>query len=239
MNARQPQTSIKQILVSDIPGLATVLDPNLKNPWGMSDLGWSPFWVSDQRTNLATTYNVTGATSVSNAGLVISLPGPGNGPTGQVSNANPDSFNVNGSPGSPALFIFATLDGTIAAWNPILGTSATVKASTLGAVYTGLGINAAQTKLYAADFIGGRIDAFDDMFNPVSPLPGAFGTPAAIAALGLRPFNVQDFGGTVFVTYAPPDDDEAIAGEGAVAEFTEDGALITTIVGGPLASPWG
>ena len=70
-------------LVSDIPGLATVTDPNLKNPWGMSDLGGSPFWVSDQGTNLATLYNVTGATNVSNAGLVVSLPRPAMAPRGK------------------------------------------------------------------------------------------------------------------------------------------------------------
>jgi uncharacterized protein (TIGR03118 family) len=223
-------------LVSDIPGLATVTDPGLKNPWGMSQLGQGPFWVSDQATNLATLYKVTGATNVSNAGLVVSLPGPSKGPTGQVSNANLVSFQVGGS---RALFIFATLDGTIAAWNPSLGTSAAVQRETPGAVYTGLGINTAQTELYAANAVGGTIDVFDSMFAPVVLQPGAFATPVAIAASGFRPFNVQDLGGTVFVTYAPPDDDEATAGQGAVAEFTEDGALITTIVGAPLASPWG
>jgi uncharacterized protein (TIGR03118 family) len=201
----------------------------------MSQLGKGPFWVSDQGTNLATLYNVIGATNVSLAPLVVSIPTAA-GPTGQVSNANLTSFQVDGS---HAVFIFVTLDGTIAAWNPSLGTSATVQKETPGAVYTGLGINTAQNELYAANFAGGRIDVFDDMFAPVALLPGAFATPAAIATSGFRPFNVQDLGGTVFVTYAPPDDDEATAGEGAMAEFTEDGALITTIVGGPLASPWG
>ena len=34
-------------LVSDVPGVATTLDPNLKNPWGVSFSPTSPFWVSD------------------------------------------------------------------------------------------------------------------------------------------------------------------------------------------------
>jgi len=41
-------------LVSDIPGFAAVTDPNLQNPWGVSFSPTSPFWVSDQATNVAT-----------------------------------------------------------------------------------------------------------------------------------------------------------------------------------------
>ena len=76
----------------------------------------------------------------------------------------------------------------------------------------------------------------------------AFATPPAVVALehtlgmDFVPFNVQDLGGNVFVTYAPaghPAQTSATAGEGAVAWFTENGVLENTIVGGPLASPWG
>ena len=44
-------------LASDIPGLAANLDPNLKNPWGMSFTVTSPFWVSNQGSNNSTLYN--------------------------------------------------------------------------------------------------------------------------------------------------------------------------------------
>jgi hypothetical protein len=40
-------------LVSDIPGLATILDTSLVNPWGISHSATSPFWVSNQGTNTA------------------------------------------------------------------------------------------------------------------------------------------------------------------------------------------
>jgi hypothetical protein len=36
-------------LVSDIPGLATITDPKLRNPWGVSHSSTSPFWVSNDR----------------------------------------------------------------------------------------------------------------------------------------------------------------------------------------------
>lgn len=224
-------------LVSDIPSLAALTDANLKNPWGMSDLGGSPFWVSNQVTNTSTLYAVHG-TNVSPVGLVVSTPttasGP-QGPTGQASNPDPASFLLNGT---RSLFIFANLNGTISAWNGTAGTSAVVEATTSGAVYTGLAVVSSQAKLLAADNANGKIDAFDANFAPM-PLSGAFDTPAAIAKKGFVPFNVQDIGGKVFVTYAPVEDGKALAGQGAIAEFTEAGALTKTIIGGPLASPWG
>ena len=148
-------------LVSDIPGLAAVTDPALKNPWGVSASATSPFWVSDQGTNSATLYSVTGSTGVSKVNInppsgLVAIPttptGP-QGPTGQVSNANAASFPVgNGGNGQSARFIFADLNGTISAWNA--GASSVVQATTPGAVYTGLAINGAQTRLYAANDAG-------------------------------------------------------------------------------------
>src|SRR5215470_2795747 len=53
-------------LVSDVPGLATITDPRLVNPWGMSESPTgSPFWTLNQGTNSATLYAVTGTTTVS------------------------------------------------------------------------------------------------------------------------------------------------------------------------------
>src|ERR1700749_2664840 len=51
-------------LVSDIPGLATITDPLLMNPWGISHSATSPFWTSNQVTNSSTLYAVTGSTNV-------------------------------------------------------------------------------------------------------------------------------------------------------------------------------
>jgi hypothetical protein len=41
-------------LVSDLPGLATITDPMLVNPWGMSHTATSPIWTSNQGTDTAT-----------------------------------------------------------------------------------------------------------------------------------------------------------------------------------------
>jgi uncharacterized protein (TIGR03118 family) len=234
-------------LVSDIPGLATITEPKLVNPWGVSHSTTSPFWTSNQGTQTATLFAVTDRTKVSKvninppAGFVAIPPMGTGGPTGQVSNVNTSSFPVNnGGDGGSAHFIFANLNGTISAWDT--GTTAFIQVTTPGATYTGLAINGAQTQLYAANGAGsGSVDVFDSSFTPVSLGDSAFVNPALPA--GLVPFNVRDIGGNIYVTYAPagrPAQISAPLGAGAVAIFDEDGNFITQLItGGRLAAPWG
>ena len=239
-------------LVSDIAGLGTITDPSLENPWGVSHPAGGPFWISDQGTNLTNLWAVTGPTTVTKMTGVnpptgnIAIPPGGTGavgPTGQVNNANTSSFLVgNGGNGGSAHFIFANLNGTISAWDT--GATSFVQVTTPGANYSGLAVNQAQTQLYAANQAGtGSINVFNSAFAPVSLGAGAFATPAAIGALGLVPFNVQDIAGKVYVTYAPSglaNQRAATAGMGAVAVFTESGTLLQTLSNGSqLAAPWG
>jgi uncharacterized protein (TIGR03118 family) len=234
-------------LVSDIPGLATITDPELVNPWGVAHSTTSPFWSSNQGKSTATLYAVTNNTTVTkvpiNGNGIVNIPttatGP-QGPTGQVNNTNTSSFLVgNGGDGGSAHFIFANLNGTIAAWDT--GTTAFIQVTTPGAVYTGLAINGAQTRLYAADAAGGQVDVFDSTFAPLSLVASAFVNPALPA--GLVPFNVRDIGGNIYVVYAPagrPAEISAPLGAGAVAIFDEDGNFITQLIAGSrLAAPWG
>jgi len=234
-------------LVSDIAGLATITDAELVNPWGVSHSPTSPFWVSNQGKNTATLYAVTDETNVTKVPIngtgIVNIPktaaGP-QGPTGQVNNANTSSFLVKGGDGKSAHFIFANLNGTISAWDA--GPTAFIQVTTPGAVYTGLAINGAQTRLYAADDVPpGRIDVFDSSFNQVNLGPDAFKDPSLPA--GFVPFNAQDIGGDVYVTYAPAgllNMRQAPLGAGTVAIFDEDGNFIKELVAGSrLAAPWG
>ena len=234
-------------LVSDIAGLATITDAELVNPWGVSHSPTSPFWVSNQGKNTATLYAVTDETNVKKVPIngtgIVNIPktaaGP-QGPTGQVNNANTSSFLVKGGDGKSAHFIFANLNGTISAWDA--GPTAFIQVTTPGAVYTGLAINGAQTRLYAADDVPpGRIDVFDSSFNQVNLGPDAFKDPSLPA--GFVPFNAQDIGGDVYVTYAPAglqNMRQAPLGAGTVAIFDEDGNFIKELVAGSrLAAPWG
>src|SRR5262249_69556 len=149
---------VQHNLVSNIPGLATIADPLLVNPWGFSHSATSPFWVSNQGTNTTTLYSVTGATNVAKVNIngtgFVSIPttasGCPKGPTGQVNNTNASSFLVgNGGNGTRASFIFANLNGTISAWNG--GMTAFTQTTVPGAVFTSLAINQAQNQLYAAN----------------------------------------------------------------------------------------
>src|SRR5215471_4153410 len=241
-------------LVSDIPGLATITDPQLKNPWGVSHRLTSPFWISNQRApsgqeeNTATLYNVIGETTVSKVNInpptgFVAIPttdsGP-QGPTGQVNNTNTSSFPVAHEAGTSARFIFANLNGTISAWDG--GPKAFVQNSgAAGTVYTGLAINQAQTRLYAANTSLGRIDVFDSNFHAFSLGADRFVDPSL--PTGLVPFNVQQIDGKVYVVYAPagrPAQQMAPLGAGAVAVFDEDGNFIRELVSGSrLAAPWG
>ena len=238
-------------LVSNMPGLATITDSSLVNPWGVSFANGSPVWISDQGTQTSPLFSVTGSTGVSGPLFTVNIPPAGvSGPTGQVANASGSGFNVgNGGNGKAANFIFANLNGSIAAWNgaPVNGVSTQTQAftqtSVAGASFTGLAINSTDTRLFAANDAGaGSIDVFNRSFNMESLGGNAFATPTAVMAAGLVPFNVTDLGGNVFVTYAPSGhaaQTAAVAGQGAVAEFSESGALENMKVGGQLASPWG
>jgi uncharacterized protein (TIGR03118 family) len=238
---------IQTNLVSNIPGLATITDPLLVNPWGMSRSSTSPFWTSNQGTNSATLYAVTGSTTVSkvvavNANGFVGIPttvGGPQGPTGQVNNTNTASFQLTpGNASTSARFIFADLNGTISGWAG--GLTSTIQVTTPGALYTGLAINNAGTRLYAADNAGGHINVFDSSFTQVS-LPGAFLDPNLPA--GLVPFNVQNIDGKIYVTYAPiglAAQRAATLGQGVVNVFDENGVLLQRIItDSQLAAPWG
>jgi uncharacterized protein (TIGR03118 family) len=231
-------------LVSDVADLgASIVDPNLVNPWGSSRLPTSPFWISNQGTNTSTLYAVTNTLSVTKQALTVDIPTTGSGPqgpTGQVANTT-SSFQVtSGTVTAAARFIFADLNGTISGWNGT-GTAAVVAVPSVpGVVYTGLAIQTSpQPMLYAAQ--AGGIDVFNGSFTKVNTIA----TPSAISNRGLVPFNVQSIGDKVYATYAPAglaNQRGATPGMGAVAVFNASGTLLQTILGGPnvpLASPWG
>src|ERR1700746_1502664 len=73
-------------LVSDIPGLAAVTDPNLLNPWGLTASSTSPFWVSDNTAGVATLYDGQGNIVPLVVTIPTNTPGVAGSPTGTVFN---------------------------------------------------------------------------------------------------------------------------------------------------------
>src|SRR5262245_23719067 len=227
-------------LVSDFPvGVEGVnpqiSDPNLLNPWGMAFSPTSPFWISDQVTGVSTLYSVNQSDVVQKVALTVTIPSmvaqpahgfnPLTGPTGTVWNGTSD-FQIAAPTGTvPALFIFATLEGTIAGWNPGsnagLNTAQIVVNEGPEEEFTGLAMasSGGQNYLYTADprFVPG-IDVFDTHFNKVT-LAGNFVDPKLPP--GFAPYNIQNINGLLYVTYQTP-----ASGGGVVAVFNPDGTFV-------------
>jgi len=256
-------------LDANVSGVAESTDPQLINGWGLARSSGSPWWVSDQGTGVATLYNGAGAKQ----GLVVTIPKsdpsdktfPTGTPTGMIPNSNTTDFPV--APNKPAAFIFSTLDGTIAAWNPTVGntpgvpgpsTNATTVARTKdGSVFTGLTSAFIDGKryLYVANFSKGRIDVFDNTFQPFklkskdhdrddsySDDDKAF-TDERLPR-NFVPFNVQAIGNDIVVTYAlhfagNPFETPG-PGLGFVDIYSSKGKLLRRLEHGDwLNAPWG
>ena len=227
----------KTNLVSDIPGLAITTDSNLVNPWGISAGPNTPMWVSDNNAGVTTLYSGSGQ----KVPLTVKIPQPngsdGGTPTGTVFSRTND-FNAD-------FFLFATEDGTVAGWKPSDGTRARIEVDRsgigAGAVYKGLalGANATGAHLYASNFRFGTVDVFNSSFRLVT-LAGSFTDPGIPA--GFAPFNIQNLGGVLFVTYALQNaakhDDVAGPGNGFVDAFDLNGTLLRRVASGAtLNSP--
>jgi uncharacterized protein (TIGR03118 family) len=128
--------------------------------------------------------------------------------------------------------------------------------TTVGAVYKGIAIATVDGKprLYATDFHNGHVDVFDANFQPVTVGKGSdkgkgddqgddngffLGRPR-----GFAPFNIQNIGDTLFVTFAKQDaakhDNVDGAGLGLVGAFRPTGKLIRWFQHvDALNAPWG
>ncbi len=110
-------------LLSDVPGLAPVLDPLLVNPWGISLTASSPFWVANNGTS--TTQLIRGDVPASAPVVLNASPQtvtiPGGLPTGTVANPVAAEFVLPGACAAApcgANFLFASITGNITGWDP-------------------------------------------------------------------------------------------------------------------------
>jgi len=216
-------------LVSNQVGGAKHVDPLLVNAWGLVYGPGTPFWISDNGSGWATLYDGSGIKQNLDV-LVPTAGGDGPGtPTGTVFNGS-QGFQVKGK---AALFLFATLDGTISAWSPQVNLNASiVAASTPGAVYTGLAITSHTSGnfLFAADNANNKVDIFDGTFTLVN----SFTDPTVPA--GFSAFGIQNFGGLLYVSYAS----SSGGAGGFINIYSEGGVLLKRLAqGSPLNQPWG
>ena len=264
-------------------------DPNLLNPWGVTEIPTgSSFWIANNAAGVATLYNVPhdAPNTVTKNPRVVSIPTPGHpldssgAPTGTVFNittlpGSTPGFMISGVEGdgvtktsAPAIFLFATEDGTIVGWNPGVfppgqtgsnppgsnfgiialdnsgnnfDPNANVKT---GAVYKGLAIatdSNGMTRLYVTNFRSGMVEAYDVNFAAVAS-PPAFVDPKLPDSYA--PFNIVPINGELFVTFAVQNaekhDDVAGQSHGIVDVFELDGTFRQRFAQhDQLNSPWG
>lgn len=233
-------TSFSQLnLVTDDQSAnpAKITDVALKNVWGISYGPTSPFWVSNNGTGTSTLYNVDPLTNdTSKRPLTVSIPGNGS-VTGQVFNGNSTAFKGD-------RFIFVSEDGTVSGWRGALGTTAeTLVAGSSANIYKGVAeaTISGNSYIYAANFKSGAID----VINGASGAPGLSGNfTDPTLPVGYAPFNIQNLGDKLYVTYAlqTPGSGDEMAGDhlGLVDVFSTQGDLLNRIAsGGTLNAPWG
>jgi uncharacterized protein (TIGR03118 family) len=221
----------------------TTVDPDLVNCWGISRSSTGTWWASDKGKGVATLYNGTGVKQ----SLTVTIPQSGQNatgtPTGIVFNGSTD-FDVES--GKPAVFIFAAFDGTISAWNPGANPTVAIQKvqATPGSVLTGATIaqSKGQNFLYVTDVHEGKIRAFDGNFSPVKLPDAAFQDDHL--SKKFVPFNVQNIGGNLYVTFAHQNAAKnfitAGANFGAADVFSPEGQLLLRLERGSwFNAPWG
>ncbi|MCX6256429.1 MAG: TIGR03118 family protein [Bacteroidia bacterium] len=230
-------------LVADTAGYsAGRIDASLLNAWGIAIGPTGEIWISVNHSGLAVIYDNNGAQISAPVNIPLGAAPNGASPDGVIYN-NTSDFSIPGN--GTSLYIFSTEDGLLSAWNvsTVNSTMTVADRSAAGAVYKGIAMasDGGANFIYATDFYNAKIDVFDKDFALVTTKP--FNDPGI--PTGFAPFNIQNIGGQLFVTYAKqlaPDnhDDQAGPGNGYVDIYTTAGILVKRFATqGTLNSPWG
>ncbi|HET6256054.1 MAG TPA: TIGR03118 family protein [Puia sp.] len=216
-----------------------LVDTTLQNAWG---LAWAPSgiaWVNANGAGLSELYTGEGAIVRPPVNIPSSTDSVGGVPSG---NAYVGGSGFTLADGQGALFVFVSEDGVLSGWNGADGNNAQlIRNRSANAVYKGVALDSVggRNYIYAANFMTGKVDVFDNTFNLVS-FP--FHDPHLPA--GYAPFNIKPIGNWLFVVYAeqtPGSIDEMHgAGLGIVDVFTPDGTFVRRFAShGSLNAPWG
>ena len=234
--------------MSGVSATAPNTDPNLVNPWGLARGQGSPWWISDNGTGLTTLYDASGVPQ--STVITVAAPAGASGPAAPTGALFNDTNAFELAPGMKSIFLFVTEDGTISGWNPgVNATSTVIKVDRSGkAIYKGaaIAITSSGPRLYATNFQTGHIEVYDGSFNRVRMHDDAFsGSDDDHGDRGgFVPFNIQNVGGNLVVTFAkkqPGSRDESHgAGLGRVVIFDTDGRKLVKLENGQwFNAPWG
>lgn len=258
-------------LVSSVSGVAPVTDSGFVNTWGLARGSGGPWWISENGSGTAALYNGAGVEQT----LSVTIPPadptnkktPIGSPTASISNSSQTDFLL--APDKPARFLFATVDGAIAGWNPLVAiapgaappstNAVTVVKTNDGSAFTGLTRSFIDGKayLYVANFSKGRVDVYDNAFHlvtrPQNPedmnsFSNDLFSEDSFVDRGLPPFyvpfNVHAVGDDIVVTYVLHEPGQLLETDGPGLGFVDiydaRGRLLQHLEHGTwLNAPWG
>lgn len=252
-------------LVADQPGLSAVADSQLVDPIGLQISPNGSFWVANGATGTVTVYGFDGTPLPAAEPLVVNLPVPATSPpaasapaalpgataaraTGAAYYGGYGLEIASGTARDSARFLFATRDGTILGYNPVIDRDNAIIAvdnSATGAVYRGLSAVALRSgaRLYATNFHSGNVDVFDEKFAPATGLEPAAFEDLELPA-GFAPFGIQRIDDRLYVSFAQQDaagvDPVTGPGKGYIDCFALNGRFLARVASeGDLDTPYG
>jgi uncharacterized protein (TIGR03118 family) len=245
------QAYVQTNLVSDVSGLAQLLDPFAVNIWGITRDEFAGFpALVHTGTGTFRRYDSQSPLSALNSFSPLAIPGSPPLAAALVKSSPFEGVNDFLLSGGPATIVFASPAGEISAWEPGLN-AARVVLRAPGRMYTGVAIadhpthpTAPGKYLYAADFANGKIDVYNGSF--VLQTSGfAFADPTIPP--DYHPYNIQrldvSFDAILYVTYAKPGPGGVPLkgpGLGYVRVFNPAGVLMPGgFDKGELNAPWG
>ena len=239
-------TDSQSFLTSAGYSAAVTQDPTLINPWGMDHTSTGAWFIANTGDQGSSSGKAVGSfyTGSGVRQSTVTIPQTAVGPMGAGAPTGATGVVFDPATGQ---FVVSDLDGHLSTLN--FGASTTKQVATgptpqFGpphSIYTGVAVGSSggTTYIYGANNGTGAIDVYGPGFKPANLGANAFQAPAVAA--GLAPYNVQNIGGNIWVTYATPGPGSANAplGSGAVAEFTSAGKLITSFTDPKhMSSPW-
>lgn len=250
-------------LVSDLP-VAQLLDPQVRNPWGIALGPTTPLWVANEHnpagcdtcvptpadllTKITLYQGANGREPISKVNLEVTA----SVPTGIVFNPTTSFAVAQGNVVAPAQFLFnevvlnaagndplAKITGWTVASGPLPTTTASTRATKDGSVYTGLALVPAASGDSEHGNAQPILLAVDNVANTIDVYDGAFNRlemPGAFVDPDVA--NMQPYN-VAFLkgrVYVT----YGTEGGGAVSVFSRDGRFIKRLAtGAPLVDPWG
>lgn len=244
--SRRPVTTWKvNYLVSNQVNLASHIDTDLINPWGIVIFN-NQLWIANNGSDSLTNYDMYGNKLLGSI-TVRDENNKASYPTGIAINCNGNFTVTNGSITQAAVFIISTEHSTVQVYNPNvypLNTVVEINTKIIGVVCVFRGIALVDNRIYVADLFQSRVGVYDSSYNPLTGFNFIDGDTADPIPEDYGPNNIVHIQNHLYVLWARKDPNiplQAISGPGYgyVSVFNPDGSFVRRFTSrGVLNNPW-